>query len=245
MMAGHSKWSNIKHRKGAQDAKRGQVFTKLIREITVAARSGGDPDANPRLRTAIDKGLGMNMSKDTIQKAVNKGSGVGQEGALEEIIYEGYGPGGVAFIVSCATDNKKRTVSDIRHYFTKSGGSLGQSGSVSFIFETYGLVSFKSDLSQESLLEYALEAGCDDLESQDDEHHALCQPNELYQVAQFFRNKDISILNATIEKKPTNLIEGDSELEEKIMLLYDKFDDHDDVQRVFCNFAFTSVTDDA
>ena len=237
-MAGHSKWSNIKHRKGAQDQKRGQVFTKLIREITVAARSGGEPDANPRLRAAIDKGLAMNMSKDTIQKAVNKGSGVGSENSLEEIVYEGYGPGGVAFIVSCATDNKKRTVSDIRHYFTKSGGSLGQSGSVSFMFDTFGLVEFESSLNAESVLELAMDAGCDDLEQEESRFYAKCEPTQLYHVAQFFRDKKVDIHNVTIEKKPTNLIEGDSELHELISALYDKFEDHDDVQRVFCNFNF-------
>lgn len=238
-MAGHSKWSNIKHRKGAQDQKRGQVFTKLIREITVAARSGSDPDANPRLRTAIDKGLSMNMAKDTIQKAVNKGSGVGQEGQLEEITYEGYGPGGVAFIVSSATDNKKRTVSDIRHYFTKSGGSLGQSGSVSFIFETFGLVTFESDLEQEELLELVMEAGCDDFEQEDHQCYAQCEPTALYQVAQFLKSERVTVNNVTIEKKPTTLVEGDGELEELIVALIEKFEQHDDVQRVFCNFDFS------
>lgn len=240
-MAGHSKWSNIKHRKGAQDAKRGQVFTKLIREITVAARNGGDIDANPRLRAAVDKGLGMNMSKDTIEKAINKGSGVGQDGVtMEEIVYEGYGPGGVAFIVACATDNKKRTVSDIRHYFSKLGGSLGQTGSVSFSFETFGLVTFHSELEYDTLLEFALESGCDDLECLDGEYLARCEQNSLYQVAQYFRDKGLKITNATIEKKPTNLVEGDQQLEETIVELFHKFQEHDDVQRVFCNYAFTN-----
>lgn len=235
-MAGHSKWSNIRHRKGAQDAKRGQVFTKLIREITVAARSGPDLDANPRLRAAVDKGFSMNMSKDTIEKAIKKGSGASTEGQLEEVLYEGYGPGGVAFLVSCATDNKQRTVSDIRHYFSKSGGSLGQSGSVAFQFETFGQVSFHSSENPDLLLEWAMEAGCDDLISYDEEYHAKCSFQDLYQVAQFFRDKSLHIESATVERKPVVTVQGDAEHQEKIEALFDRFEQHDDVQQVFCNF---------
>lgn len=234
-MAGHSKWSNIRHRKGAQDAKRGQVFTKLIREITVAARAGADLDGNPRLRAAVDKGLSMNMSKDTIEKAIKKGSGAALDTQLEEVLYEGYGPGGVAFLVACATDNKQRTVSDMRHYFTKSGGSLGQNGSVAFQFETFGQVLFESEYSTDTLLEWALEAGCDDLISEDHQHMAKCAVQDLYHVAQFFRDKSLVIDSATIERKAVSIVQGDKELEDKIDILFDKFEQHDDVQQVFCN----------
>jgi YebC/PmpR family DNA-binding regulatory protein len=235
-MAGHSKWANIKHRKGAQDAKRGKEFSKAIREITVASREGADQDANPRLRAAVEKALSINMTKDTIEKAILKGSGAHQEGQLEEIDYEGYGPGGVAYIVCCATDNRKRTVSDIRHYFTKAGGSLGQTGSVSFLFETVGLITFSSDLGEETLLEMVLEVGAEDLEESDGLYCVKSAPSNLYQIAHHLRAQGLILEEVTLEKLPLSYTQGDSELEEKTLALVEKFEDHDDVQKVYCNF---------
>ncbi|MBT7408636.1 MAG: YebC/PmpR family DNA-binding transcriptional regulator, partial [Methylococcales bacterium] len=167
-MAGHSKWANIQHRKKAQDAKRGKLFTKLIREITVAARmGGGDSDSNPRLRTAIDKALGGNMTKDTIERAVKKGAGAMDGANYEEIRYEGYGPAGIAMIVDCLTDNKNRTVAEVRHAFSKSGGNLGTDGSVSYMFSKLGIISFDKDVDEDGLMEAALEAGAEDIVSND------------------------------------------------------------------------------
>jgi len=168
-MAGHSKWSNIKHRKGAQDAKRGKIFTKIIRELTVAARiGGGDVSANPRLRAAIDSGLSNNMPKDTIERAIKRGSGDGDEGQLDEIRYEGYGPAGVAIMVDCMTDNKNRTVAEVRHAFSKMGGNLGTSGSVSYLFTKTGMISYPVGADEEKIMEHALDAGAEDVVTNDD-----------------------------------------------------------------------------
>jgi len=168
-MAGHSKWSNIKHRKGAQDAKRGKIFTKIIRELTVAARiGGGDASANPRLRAAIDNGLSNNMPKDTIERAIKRGAGGGDEGNLDEIRYEGYGPGGVAVMVDCMTDNKNRTVAEVRHAFNKMGGNLGTSGSVSYLFTKTGIISYPVGTDEEKIMELALDVGADDVVTNDD-----------------------------------------------------------------------------
>lgn len=238
-MAGHSKWANIKHRKGAQDAKRGQAFTKIIREITVAARSGAQPESNPRLRAAIDRGLGVNMSKDTIAKAIQKGAGLNAESQLEEVTYEGYGPCGVAFLLLCATDNKQRTVADIRHYFTKAGGSLGQTGSVSYQFETLGLITFSSNNDPDELFQWVIEAGCDDFEFEDNDYTLQCAHQNIYSIAEFLREKGLCLTNISIERKPTVFVQGDSECEEKITSLCEKFDNHDDVQQVFCNYSFS------
>src|SRR5699024_5676729 len=163
-MAGHSKWSNIQHRKKAQDKKRGKIFTRLIRELTVAARmGGGDPDSNPRLRLAIDKALSANMPKDNIERAIKRGTGDGEAENYEEIRYEGYGPNGVAIMVDCLTDNKNRTVSEVRHTFSKRGGNLGADGSVSYLFERKGILSYGPDADDEAVLEVALEAGAEDV----------------------------------------------------------------------------------
>ena len=164
-MAGHSKWANIKHRKGVQDARRGKVFTKLIREITIAARAGGggDPKLNPRLRTAIDKALVANMTKDTIERAIRRGTGELEGAHYEEVRYEGYGPGGVAIMVECTTDNRTRTVGEVRHAFTKHGGNLGQDGSVAFLFNKVGVLNYPPGTSEDRIMEAALEAGADDV----------------------------------------------------------------------------------
>ena len=168
-MAGHSKWANIQHRKGRQDAKRGKLFSKLIREVTVSARLGGpDPDGNPRLRAAIDNALAGNMPKDTIERAVKRGAGGAEGESLEEVRYEGYGPGGVAVMVDCMTDNRNRTVAEVRHAFTKCGGNLGTDGSVAYLFSKVGLLSYPPGTDEDELLEAALEAGADDLAGNDD-----------------------------------------------------------------------------
>ena len=168
-MAGHSKWANIRFRKGAQDAKRGKIFTKLIREITIASRlGGGDPAANPRLRTAIDKALGQNMPKDNIERAIKRGTGELEGVNYEEVRYEGYGPSGVAVLVECTTDNKNRTVSEVRHAFTKHGGNLGTDGSVAYLFNKLGVLSYPSGSDEDAIMEAALEAGADDVVTDDD-----------------------------------------------------------------------------
>ena len=168
-MAGHSKWANIQHRKGRQDAKRGKLFTKLIREITVAAKlGGGEPNANPRLRAAIDNGLSNNMTKDTIDRAIKRGAGGDDSGNVDEIRYEGYGPGGVALIVDTMTDNKNRTVAEIRHVFSKFGGNLGTDGSVSYLFTKIGLISLQNEVDEDTIMEAALEGGAEDIVTNDD-----------------------------------------------------------------------------
>ncbi len=183
-MAGHSKWANIQHRKGAQDAKRGKLFTKLIREITVAARMGEpDPAANPRLRMAVDKALGSNMTKDTIERAIKRGSGVNDGDNFEEVRYEGYGPGGVAVMVDCMTDNRNRTVAEVRHAFTKAGGNLGTDGSVAYQFTKTGILSYPQGSDEDALMEAALEAGADDVVGNDDgSFDVLVQPEQFIDV---------------------------------------------------------------
>ena len=168
-MAGHSKWANIKHRKARQDAKRGKIYTKLIRELTVAAKSGGgDPNDNPRLRLALEKANAANMPKDTIKRAIEKGSGTGETGQLEEIVFEGYGPGGVAILVETMTDNRNRTVSDVRHAFSKFGGNLGTDGSVSYLFKKLGLIHINKEFSEEKLMELVIESGAIDITNEED-----------------------------------------------------------------------------
>lgn len=168
-MAGHSKWANIKHRKAAQDAKRGKVFTKLIRELVVAAKAGGpNPDDNPRLRAAVDKALGANMKRDTVDKAIARGAGAGDGENYDEITYEGYAPGGVAILVECMTDNRNRTAGDVRHAFTKRGGNLGTDGSVAYLFNRIGQISYEPGVDEEALMDAALDAGAEDVLSHDD-----------------------------------------------------------------------------
>ncbi len=183
-MAGHSKWANIQHRKGAQDAKRGKLFTKLIREITVSARmGGGDAASNPRLRAAIDKALAGNMTKDTIDRAIKRGAGAADGDNYEEVRYEGYGPGGVAVMVDCMTDNRNRTVAEVRHAFSKFGGNLGTEGSVAYLFEKVGLLSFPAGSDEDQIMEVALEAGAQDVvRNEDDSVDVQAAPNDFYTV---------------------------------------------------------------
>ena len=203
-MAGHSKWANIKHRKGRQDAKRGKVFSVLIRELTVAAKLGGGvPDDNPRLRTAIDKALAANMTKDTIERAVQRGAG-GLEGEnLEEVSFEGYGPGGIAIIVESMTDNNNRTVAEVRHAFTKSGGNLGTNGSVSYLFEKKGLITVSSKQDSEEIMEIAIEAGAEDIEINNDETITISSsPGDFENIKNAFIKHQIQLEDSEVSLIP-------------------------------------------
>ena len=237
-MAGHSKWSNIQHRKGAQDAKRGKIFTKLIREITTAARLGGeDTSSNPRLRAAIDKAFSQNMTKDTIQRAVKRGAG-GDDGAdMMEIVYEGYGPAGVAVLVECLTDNKNRTVAEVRHAFTKCGGNMGTSGSVAYLFEKTGLIHFEAGVSEEKIMEVALEAGADDITSDDDGSiDVITQPDNFMNVKEALINAKLKPARAEVTLLASTQAEiTDLEQAKQMMKLNDMLEDLDDVQNVHSN----------
>ena len=185
-MAGHSKWANIKHRKARQDASRGKVWTKVIREITVAAKDGPDPNDNPRLRLALEKANSANMPKDTIKRAIEKGSGTGDTGDLEEIIFEGYGPGGVAILVETMTDNRNRTVSDVRHAFSKFGGNLGTDGSVAYLFKKLGIIQINKNYSEEELMENVIESGAIDFTEEEDFFEVTTDPNQFSSIIDFF-----------------------------------------------------------
>ena len=236
-MAGHSKWANIKHRKARQDAKRGAVFTKIIRELTVAAKDGGPViEDNPRLRLAHDKALSANMAKDTINRAIQRGAG-GQEGQnLEEVIYEGYAPGGIAVYIKTLTDNKNRTVSEIRHAFTKYGGNLGTSGSVAYLFEAKGKLLVKSDATDEKLYEVAIENGADDINDIDgDKTEIVCDPKNISGLKEMVKKSGFEIEASEIVMETENNISLDEEQSEKNMKLTDALEDLDDIQEVFTN----------
>ena len=236
-MAGHSKWSNIKHRKGAQDAKRGKIFTKIIREITVAARmGGGDISANPRLRAAVDNGLGNNMPKDTIERAIKRGTGGGDDSNLDEIRYEGYGPGGTAVMVDCMTDNKNRTVAEVRHAFSKMGGNLGTSGSVSYLFTKTGIISFATGCDEEKIMEQALEAGADDVVSNDDGSvDVLTTPEAFGEIKDALVAEGLQFESAEVTMKPSTATELDAKDAATMLKLIDMLEDLDDVQNVYSN----------
>ena len=236
-MAGHSKWANIKHRKAAQDAKRGKLFTKFIRELTVSAREGGsDPDSNPRLRIAIDKALGGNMTRDTIERAIKRGAGELEGQQLETIIYEGYGPGGTAVMVETMTDNRNRTVSGVRNAFSKSGGNLGTDGSVSYLFTKRGVLSYAPGTDEDALMEAALEAGAEDIVSYDDGAvDVFTDPVDFYTVKELLDNAHFVADNAEIAMVASTKAELDLETAEKFMRLIDTLEDHDDVQEVYHN----------
>lgn len=236
-MAGHSKWANIKHRKARQDAKRGAVFTKIIRELTVAAKDGGGIiEDNPRLRLAYDKALSANMTKDTINRAIQRGAG-GQEGQnLEEVLYEGYAPGGVAVLVKTLTDNKNRTVSEVRHAFSKYGGNLGTSGSVAYLFEAKGKLLVNATLDNESLYELVIENGADDLDQVTDEQiEIVCQPKDVSNLKRVLEESEFRVEASEIVMEADNSISLDQEQSEKNMKLTDALEDLDDVQEVFTN----------
>ncbi len=238
-MSGHSKWSTIKRKKGAIDAKRGKVFTRLIKEITVAARSGGgDPDGNPRLRTAISSAKSENMPKDNIARAIKKGTGEIAGEVYEEILYEGYGPGGVAVLVDCMTDNRNRTVADIRHYFVKSNGNLGESGCVAWMFENKGLIVVdKEKVSEEELMDLAIEAGADDVLEEETEFQVTTTPEDFDAVRESLEQSGIAFLDASLSMIPKNTVEVTEEKPAKALLkLLESLEDHDDVQNVHANF---------
>ncbi|MGJ8523323.1 Transcriptional regulatory protein PmpR [Carnimonas sp. R-84981] len=241
-MAGHSKWANTKHRKAAQDAKRGKVFTKLIRELTVAARQGGgDPDANPRLRAAVDKALGANMTKDTVQRAIDRGAGDTENDNVEELTYEGYGPEGVAILVECMTDNRNRTASDVRHAFSKFGGNLGTANSVAFLFSQQGRIGFASDSDEEQLLELALEAGAEDVEEGDSgERIVVTSPAAFGAVRDAFDTAGLEPEFSEVGKYPANYAPiTDVELATRVVKLIDWLEELDDVQNVYTNADFS------
>lgn len=242
-MAGHSKWANIKHRKAAQDAKRGKLFTKFIRELTVAAREGGsDPDSNPRLRAAIDKALSNNMTRDTVERAIKRGAGELDGQQLETIIYEGYGPGGTAVMVETMTDNRNRTVSGVRNAFNKSGGNLGTDGSVAYLFTKSGVISYGSDTDEDTLMELALEAGADDVVTHDDgSMDVFTSPDAFGQVKDALDSGALDSVNAEVTMVASTKAELDADTAEKFLRLIDNLEDHDDVQEVYHN---ADISDD-
>ena len=241
-MAGHSKFANIKHRKAAQDKKRGKIFTKLIREITVAARGGGggDLDTNPRLRLVVDKALSANMTRDTIERAIKRGTGEGDDANYEEIRYEGYGPGGIAVMVDCMTDNRNRTVSDVRHAFSKCGGNLGTDGSVAYMFKKTGILSYPADADEDKIMDVALEAGAEDVVTNPDGSiEVITTPEEFMSVKQAMKTAGFSAESAEIIQKPDTEIEVSFDDAEQIMNLIDMLEDLDDVQEVHSNADFS------
>ncbi|WP_299010341.1 YebC/PmpR family DNA-binding transcriptional regulator [uncultured Shewanella sp.] len=236
-MAGHSKWANIKHRKAAQDAKRGKLFTKFIRELTVSAREGGsDPDANPRLRAAIDKALSNNMTRDTVERAVKRGAGELDGQVLETIMYEGYGPGGTAVMVETMTDNRNRTVSGVRNAFSKSGGNLGTDGSVSYLFDKKGIISYGEGVDEDALMDAALEAGAEDVVTHEDSSiDVFTTPEDFGSVKDGLDAAGFEALNAEVTMIPSTKAELDADTAAKFMRLIDNLEDHDDVQEVYHN----------
>lgn len=239
-MAGHSKWANIKHRKARQDAKRAKIWTKLIRELTVAARlGGGDPDDNPRLRAAVDAALGANMPRDTIDRAVARGAGDGEGGHLDEVTYEGYGPGGVAFLVEVMTDNRNRTVAEVRHAFSKHNGNLGTDGSVAYMFERRGVLQFEPGTNEDQVMEIALEAGAEDVESEDDGSlTVLTTFEEFGKVLDAYRANETIPSHSEVMMVPDNTIVCDAETGEKVHNLIEALEDLDDIQSVHTNGSF-------
>ena len=239
-MAGHSKWANIKHRKGRQDEKKQKIFSKLIREITVASKLGGvEASDNPRLRLALDKALGANMPKDTIERAISRGAGDSDSGNLEEITYEGYGPNGVAVLIEAMSDNKNRTVAEVRHAFSKCGGSLGTDGSVSYLFSKKGQIIVKES-NQEKLLELLISEGIEDIEpSNEDLTLIFTEPNNIHNVKNVLLKEGIEIVEAEMIMDSSQNVELKSEETEKVLKLLDNLEDLDDVQNVFSNAEFS------
>jgi len=238
-MSGHSKWSTIKRKKGAIDAKRGKMFTKLIKEITVAARfGGGDPAANPRLRSAIAVAKSVNMPKDNIDRGIKKGTGELEGAVYEEITYEGYGPGGVAVLVDCMTDNRNRTVADIRHYFSKSGGNLGESGCVNWMFDKKGSILIeKGTMSEEEIMEQAIEAGALDVVEEDNAFQVLTAPEDFDAVREVMEQAGCVIIEAAVTMIPKNTVDVTEEKTAgQVLKLLENLEDHDDVQSVSANF---------
>lgn len=238
-MSGHSKWSTIKRKKGANDAKRGKIFTKLIKEITIAAgMGGGDPDGNPRLRSAIIAAKSENMPKDNIERAIKKGTGDVDGAVYDEILYEGYGPGGVAVLVETMTDNKNRTVADVRHFFAKSGGNLGESGCVGWMFDKKGsIIIDKEAVDEDKLMDIAIDAGAEDVVEEENSFHILSEPENFNGVVGELEKAGITYLEASISMIPKNTIEvGEEKTARSLLRLLENLEDNDDVQKVHANF---------
>lgn len=241
-MAGHSKWANMKHRKARQDAKKSKIWTKIIRELTVAARISPDVSANPRLRLAVDKALSENMTRDTIDRAVKRGAGMQDGEHYEELVYEGYGPGGVAVIVETMTDNNKRTVADVRHAFSKHGGNLGTTGSVAYLFQRKGVLFYTAGTNEEQLLDVALEAGADDVQTQTDGSiEVLTSPEHYSEVKAALETAGFVAESAEITLVPDTQAELDADTAVKFIKLIDALEDSDDVQNVYHN---AQISDD-
>lgn len=235
-MAGHSKWSNIKHRKAAQDAKRGKIFTKLIRELTVAAKQGAIPEDNPRLRAAVDKALAANMRRDTIDKAIARGAGAGEGENYDEVTYEGYGPNGVAILVETMTDNRNRTVAEVRHAFSKHGGNLGTDGSVAYLFSRQGQLSFPPGTDEDQVMEIALETGADDVEGNDDGSVDVTTSFEDFlAVREAMITAGLEPDYAETAMVPSIRVSLDKEGAEKVLALVEMLEDLDDIQNVYTN----------
>jgi len=237
-MSGHSKWHTIKHKKGAADAKRGKIFTKLIREMTIAARiGGGDPDKNPRLRTAVDKAKQANMPADNIKRAIQKGTGELEGASYEELTLEGYGPGGVAILAECQTDNRVRTVAEIRHIFSKNGGNLGETGSVGWMFQKKGsIIIDKTAASEEKIMELALEAGAEDVSDDEVSWDVVTSPEDFNAVLDAIKAAAIEPLSADVLMRPTNSVQVTGATAQQVLRLMEALEDSDDVANVAANF---------
>ncbi len=237
-MSGHSKWSTIKHKKAAKDAKRGKIFTKLIKEITVAARmAGGDINANPRLRTAVLTARGSSMPSDNIERAIKKGTGELEGVTYEEIQYEGYGPGGVAIIAQVLTDNKNRTVSEIRRMFSKHGGNMGETGCVGWMFDKKGILTVdKSQIDEDRLMDIALDAGAEDVRDEGEVFEVIAPPEDFEKVKERLDREKIAIASAQVSLVPKNTVDVDAKNVEQVLKLSEELEDHDDVQNVAANF---------
>lgn len=243
-MAGHSKWANIQHRKKAQDAKRGKIFTRMIREISVAARMGDpDPATNPRLRLAVDRALSVNMPKDNIERAIKRASGQEEGVVYEEIRYEGYGPHGVAVMVDVMTDNRNRTVAEVRHAFSKHGGNLGTDGSVAFLFSKTGVITYGPDTDEDTLMEAALEAGAEDIVSNEDgSREVLTEPEDFITVKDALVAADLEPADAEVTMRPATTVSLEGEAAAGMLKLLDALEDLDDVQQVYSN---ADISEDA
>ena len=237
-MSGHSKWSTIKRKKSAQDAKRGKIFTKLIREITVAARmGGGDPSRNPRLRAAIASARAVNMPKENIERAIKKGTGELAGYSLEEAIYEGYGPGGVAILIEALTDNRNRTTAELRYILSKHGGNLGEAGCVAWMFDKKGLIVFdRNQVDEDEVMEIALEAGAEDVREEDDQLEVVTLQSDFEEVKKAFDEQNIKYELAEVTMIPQNTVKLDDKQAEQMLKLMDALEDSDDVQKVYANF---------
>ncbi|MCP4481205.1 MAG: YebC/PmpR family DNA-binding transcriptional regulator [bacterium] len=237
-MSGHNKWSSIKHKKGAADAKRGNLFTKLVREITVSAKSGGgDPDMNPRLRTVIDTSKAANMPADNIKKAILKGTGELPGVSYEEAVYEGYGPGGVAVIVEVTTDNKNRAVASIRKIFSLFSGNMGETGCVAWMFDTKGMITFDSEVGlEDEVMDIALEAGAEDFRAEPGIYEVLTAKEDFEAIKTVFDNKNLKYLGAEVTKVPQNKIKLEGKEADSMLKMMAKLEEHDDIQNIYANF---------